>query len=77
MFAKDVPVADLVRSCPGGRAAFAETLHVDALATDGWNTYLDYLDKDAVPKAFALTPAPTYIVSGTVSSPLGQSKTCR
>jgi hypothetical protein len=57
VFAKNVPVTDLVGGCPGGRAAFAETLHVDALATDGWSI-LDYLDRDAVPKAFALTPSP-------------------
>ncbi len=57
VFAKDVLVADLITGCPGGRAAFAETLHLDALATDGWSI-LEYLDRDAVPKAFALTPAP-------------------
>ena len=63
VFAKDVLVSDLITGCPGGRAAFAETLHLDALATDGWSTYLDYLDADAVPKAFALTPAPTAAVA--------------
>ncbi|MDD1617772.1 MAG: hypothetical protein LUQ28_15145 [Methylococcaceae bacterium] len=39
------------------KAAFAENLHVDALATDGWST-LDYLDDDATPVAFALEPKP-------------------
>jgi hypothetical protein len=60
LFAKDVLVADLITGCPGGRAAFAETLHLDALATDGWSI-LDYLDRDAIPKAFALTPAPVAV----------------
>jgi hypothetical protein len=54
LFTKLVPVATLLGGCP--KAAFAETLHVDALATDGWST-LDYLDADATPKAFALEPA--------------------
>jgi hypothetical protein len=40
------------------KAAFAENLHIDAWATDGWNT-LDYLDADATPVAFALEPKPT------------------
>jgi hypothetical protein len=60
VFTKDVPVATLLAGGPCGtvcvKAAFAETLHVDALATDGWST-LDYLDADGVPKAFALEPA--------------------
>jgi hypothetical protein len=56
IFAKDIPVAALVAGCPGAQAAFAETLHVDALATDGWSI-LDYLDADAVTMAFALEPA--------------------
>ncbi|HOW65979.1 MAG TPA: hypothetical protein P5186_16405 [Candidatus Paceibacterota bacterium] len=55
VYSDDRHVADLVGTCPGGAAAFAETLHVDALATDGWNI-LDYLDRDAVPMAFALKP---------------------
>jgi hypothetical protein len=38
------------------KGAFAEVLHVDALATDGWGN-LDYLDRDGVPTAFALEPA--------------------
>ena len=38
------------------KAAFGETLHVDALATDGWST-LEYLDAGAMPMAFALEPA--------------------
>jgi len=53
VFSKDVPVADLLGVCT--KAAFAENLHLDALATDGWNT-LDYLDADAIPVAFALEP---------------------
>ena len=60
VFAKNVPVTDLIAGCPGDRAAFAQTLHVDALATDGWRI-LEYLDQDAVPKAFALTPAPVAV----------------
>jgi hypothetical protein len=67
VFAKDVLVADLVAACPGGRAALAETLHVDAMASDGWSI-LEYLDRDAVPKAFALTPAPV-AVSDTSAQP--------
>jgi hypothetical protein len=57
-YSKDVAVSTLLTSnTPGGmtpcdRAAFAETLYVDAMATDGWST-LDYLDRsDAA--AFAL-----------------------
>ncbi len=57
VFSKDVPTADLLRAIPPDiactKAAFAENLHVDALATDGWNT-LNHLDADAVPVAFAL-----------------------
>ena len=48
-------MADLVGTCPGGKAAFSETLHVDAIATDGWSI-LQYLDDNATPKAFALEP---------------------
>jgi len=55
VFSKDVPVADLLGGCR--KAAFAENLHVDAWATDGWNT-LDYLDANATPVAFALEPKP-------------------
>lgn len=55
VFSKDVPVADLLGDCE--KAAFAENLHIDALATDGWNT-LNYLDADATPVAFALEPEP-------------------
>jgi hypothetical protein len=55
VYSNDVPVADLLGAC--SKAAFAENLHVDALATDGWST-LDYLDADAVPVAFALEPEP-------------------
>lgn len=47
----------LVDACPGGAAAFAETLHVDAVAIDGWSI-VRYLDAHAVPKAFALQPSP-------------------
>jgi hypothetical protein len=53
LFARDVPVADLLGSCD--KAAFSQTLQVDALATDGWGT-LEYLDDSATPKAFALEP---------------------
>jgi hypothetical protein len=37
------------------RAAFASTLYVNALATDGWSE-LDYLDASPAPIAFALVP---------------------
>lgn len=37
------------------QAAFAETLYVKALATDGWGD-LTHLDRAATPKAFALAP---------------------
>jgi hypothetical protein len=40
-----------------GDAAFAETLDVDAMATDGWSR-LHYLDRNGVPKAFALKHTP-------------------
>ena len=42
--------------CPErcSRAAFAEHLYVNAMATDGWSE-LDYLDAHAV-AAFALAP---------------------
>jgi hypothetical protein len=39
------------------RAAFALTLHVDALATDGWST-LTYLDANPPAVAIALVPVP-------------------
>lgn len=55
VFSKEVPVADLLNACI--KAAFAENLAVDAMATDGWNR-LSYLDADAVPVAFALEPEP-------------------
>lgn len=54
-YTKSVPVATLLGTCL--KAAFSETLHVDALATDGWSGTLDYLDDDASSKAFALEPA--------------------
>lgn len=58
---KDVPVSTLLNaagtSCT--KAAFAETLDIDALATDGWDR-LSYLDSGpgdgASTKAFALEP---------------------
>lgn len=50
-----VTVNDLVGSCPGGRAAFAEDLYVTALATNGWHR-LHYLDANPAPIAFALAP---------------------
>ena len=49
-------MSDLVGACPGGKAAFAEDLHVDALATDGYPVTLDDLNRDAVPKASGLRP---------------------
>lgn len=55
VYSSNVPVADLLGTC--SKAAFAENLHVDALATDGWST-LDYLNADAIPVAFALEPEP-------------------
>ena len=55
VFSKNVPAAALLGACT--KAAFAENLHLDALATDGWHI-LEYLDVDAVPVAFALEPAP-------------------
>lgn len=54
-FAKDVLVADLVGSCPDGRAAFAETIYVWATAVDGYGR-LERLDASATPMAFALAP---------------------
>lgn len=53
-YSANIPVADLLGSC-GDKAAFSETLYVDALATDGWGS-LDYLDAQATPLAFALEP---------------------
>jgi hypothetical protein len=60
-YAKNVTVAHLMRPLtPGGspciRAAFAETLDVDAMATNGWNR-LSGLDLSALPLAFALAPS--------------------
>jgi len=59
-YSKDVTVAYLLRPLNPGddacvRAAFAETLSVDAMATNGWNR-LSYLDRDGIPLAFALAP---------------------
>jgi hypothetical protein len=57
VFSKDIPVSTLCGACD--KAAFAETLHVHATATDGWNE-LDYLDAprpgEIWSKAFALEP---------------------
>ena len=64
IFSKDVPVSNLVGTCPGGKAAFGENLSVYALAIDGW-TRLWYLDSYGLPKAFALTPAPAIIEAKT------------
>lgn len=60
-YAKDVAVSYLMRPVfPGGspcvRAAFAETLHVYAMATNGWNR-LNGLDRSGLPLAFALAPS--------------------
>jgi hypothetical protein len=60
-YAKNVAVSYLMRPLtPDGeacvRAAFAETLHVYAMATNGW-TRLSGLDESALPIAFALAPA--------------------
>ena len=59
LYWKDVNVADLLDAngvnCE--KAAFGEWLHVDAMATDGWNS-LDYLDRNATPMAFALESSP-------------------
>ncbi|HEY3310966.1 MAG TPA: hypothetical protein VGK00_04925 [Anaerolineales bacterium] len=57
LYSKDVPVAQLLdaNGVTCNKAAFGETLHVDAMATDGWGS-LDYLDSDGMPMAFALEP---------------------
>jgi hypothetical protein len=63
VFSKDVPVTgpgslvDSPAPCPGGRAAFAETMYVAPTATDGWYRAW-WLDASTTPKAFALTPPP-------------------
>jgi hypothetical protein len=59
-YGKDVAVSYLLRPLAPGdescvRAAFAETLYVKAMATNGW-TRLSYLDQYAMPLAFALAP---------------------
>ena len=54
VYSKDIPAGDLLGDCD--RAAFAETLYVNALATDGWST-LDYLDSGLASAGFALEPA--------------------
>jgi hypothetical protein len=51
-YTKSVSVGDLLEGCPN--AAFSETLHVDAMATDGWSSELGY-DRSGVPRAFALS----------------------
>lgn len=63
IFSKYVSVTTLLTSntpvgvIPCTKAAFAETLDVDALATDGWSHHLWHLDQTATPVAFALEPA--------------------
>jgi len=63
VWAKDIPVrganslVDSPTPCPGGRAAFAETMYVAATATDG-NQRASWLDAGTTPKAFALNPHP-------------------
>ncbi len=59
-YARNVTAAYLLRALNPGdspcvRAAFAETLYVHAMATNGWNR-LQYLDRNASPLAFALAP---------------------
>lgn len=59
-YGRNVTAAYLLRALtPDGdscvRAAFAETLSVDAMATNGWDR-LSYLDRDGSPLAFALAP---------------------
>jgi hypothetical protein len=59
-YSKNVAVSHLLRALNPGdspcvRAAFAETLYVRAMATNGW-TRLTYLDRYAMPLAFALAP---------------------
>ena len=51
-YTKNLPVTTLLEGCP--KAAFSETLYVDAMATDGWGE-LDELDASGTPKAFALS----------------------
>lgn len=60
-YAKNVPVSYLMRPnapvlLPCIRAAFAETLEVKAMATNGW-TRLSGLDRSGMPLAFALAPS--------------------
>lgn len=60
VFAKNLTVHTLLTSNkPSGpdclKAAFAENLSVQAMATDGWSR-LSYLDATGTPKAFALAP---------------------
>jgi hypothetical protein len=57
LYQRDVTV-DLLLDANGvvcDKAAFGETLHVEAWATDGWGS-LDYLDANGMPMAFALEP---------------------
>jgi hypothetical protein len=51
IYTKDIDVSTLLGGCK--EAAFAETIYVKALATNGW-TRLSWLDASATPKAFAL-----------------------
>ena len=52
LFTQDVPVSQLLGSCP--QAAFSENLNVYALATDGTNRLQSGYDRSDV-KAFALS----------------------
>ncbi|HEV3486325.1 MAG TPA: hypothetical protein VG106_13020, partial [Vicinamibacterales bacterium] len=51
-YTKNVSVGTLLEGCPN--AAFAETLGVTAMVTDGWNFELG-LSRTATPRAFALS----------------------
>lgn len=53
-YSKYVSASALLGGCV--RAAFAQTLSVDAMATNGWGR-LSYLDRDGMPLAFALAPS--------------------
>ncbi len=55
MYTKNIPVVDLLGTCP--RAAFSEALHVEATATNGYGELLHLNAFDHA--AFALNPADT------------------
>jgi hypothetical protein len=57
VYSKQMPIPNLVGTCPDGTAAFGENLSVYPLATDGWST-LWYLSRYGLPIAFALQPKP-------------------